>query len=300
MVRPAIRRTAVAWLRKHFEMSERRACRLVGLHRSTCRYPVKPTSDDELATRLRDLAAKRPRFGYRRLLILLRREGWQVNHKRVYRVYREHNLAVRRKRRKKLASQARVVLPEVTRINERWSMDFMADTMADGRSFRTLNIVDDFCKVCPAIEVDTSIPGRRVARVLDRLAETRGLPEMIVVDNGPEFTGRYLDAWAYRRGVKLHFIRPGKPVENCFVESFNGKFRDECLNEHWFTDLQDARDKIETWRVDYNRVRPHSSLDNLTPREFAAAASLREPPAPSETPPQLVGNTPENLPGLSL
>jgi putative transposase len=158
MVRPAIRRTAVAWLRKHFAMSERRACRLVGLQRSTCRYPAPPARDEKLVRRLKELASKRPRFGYRRLTILLNREGWGVNPKRVYRVYREHSLAVRRKRRKKLASQARVALPEPTRINERWSMDFMADTLASGRTFRTLNIVDDFCKVCPVIEVDTSIP----------------------------------------------------------------------------------------------------------------------------------------------
>jgi len=209
-------------------------------------------------------------------------------------------LAVRRKQRKKLAARARVVLPGPTRINERWSMDFMADSLAKSRSFRTLNIIDEFSRECLAIEVDTSIPGRRVCRVLDRLAETRGLPLMIVVDNGPEFAGKHLDAWASRNGVKLHFIRPGKPVENCFVESFNDKFRDECLNEHWFLDLQDARAKIEAWRIDYNRVRPHSSLNYMTPKEFAAAASLREPPAPSETPPQLVGNTPENMPGLSL
>ena len=299
-MRPAIRRTAVAWLRKHFAMSERRACRLVGLHRSTCRYPAKPARDDELVERLKDLAAKRPRFGYRRLGILLRREGFKINHKRIYRVYREQNLAVRRKKRKKLAARARVMLPGPSQVNERWSMDFMADSMVSGRCLRTLNVVDDFSRECPAIEVDTSIPGRRVARVLDRLAETRGLPEMIVVDNGPEFAGKHLDAWAYRNGVKLHFIRPGKPVENCFVESFNGKFRDECLNEHWFVDLQDARDKIETWRIDYNRVRPHSSLDNLTPKEFAATAALREPPAPSDPPSQLVANTPENMPGLSL
>jgi len=270
MVRPAIRRTAVAWLRKHFAMSERRACRLVGLNRSTCRYPVKTKRDSELVKRLKELAAQRPRFGYRRLAILLRREGSRVNHKRVYRLYREQNLMARRKPRRKLASRARVLMPHPTRSNQRWSMDFIADTLACGRSFRALNIVDDFCKVCPAIEVDTSITGRRVVRVLDRLAETHGLPEMIVVDNGSEFTSKYVDAWAYRNDVKLHFIRPGKPVENCFVESFNGKFRDECLNQHWFTNLQDARDKIEAWRIDYNRVRPHSSLGNLTPKEFAA------------------------------
>ena len=150
-------------------------------------------------------------------------------------------------------------------------MDFVADALATGRKFRTLNIVDDFTRECPAIEVDTSLPGLRVTRLLDGLAQTRGLPEIIVMDNGPEFAGKALDAWAYQHGVQLHFIRPGKPVENAYIESFNGKFRDECLNENWFIDLGDARIKIESWRIDYNQSRPHSSLGNLTPEEFAKA-----------------------------
>ena len=281
-------------------MSERRACRLVGLHRSTCRYPARPSRDDELVGKLKELAARRQRFGYRRLTVLLRRQGMVVNHKRVYRVYRDHNLVVRRKKRKKLASRVRVQLPAPTAINERWSMDFMSDSLVSGRVFRTLNIVDDYSRECPAIEVDTSIPGKRVVRVLDGLAKARGLPAMLVIDNGPEFTGKELDEWAYRNGVKLHFIQPGRPVENCFSESFNGKFRDECLNEYWFLDLQDAREKIEPWRIDYNRVRPHSSLGDLTPQEFAATAVLREPSAPSDPPLQLVTNTGANWPGLSL
>jgi len=221
------------------------------------------------------LAARRPRFGYRRLTILLRREGWVANHKRVYRVYRQEGLAVRRKRRKKLAAGARVVLPLPVRPNERWSMDFMGDTLASGRTFRTLNIVDDASRECLAIEVDTSLSGCRVTRVLDRIAATRPLPVMIVSDNGPEFTSKVLDAWAYARRVQLHFIRPGKPVENAFVESFNGKFRDECLNENWFLGLADAREKIETWRLDYNQVRPHSSLGDRTPTEYAATVGAR-------------------------
>ena len=200
---------------------------------------------------------------------MLRREGWRVNHKRIYRLYRDEGLAVRRKHRKKLAGRGRVISPAPTAANERWSMDFVVDTCSNGRNFRTLNIVDDFTRECLVIEVDTSLGGGRVARVLDRLAETRTLPRSIVIDNGPEFAGKALDAWAYRCGVKLHFIRPGKPVENAFIESFNGKLRDECLNENWFTNLQDAREKIEHWRSDYNEVRPHSSLGNLPPMEFA-------------------------------
>jgi putative transposase len=163
-------------------------------------------------------------------------------------------------------------------------MDFVTDTLSDGRGIRTLNIVDDFTRECRAIEVDTSLPGLRVARVLERLGVEEKLPKTIVVDNGPEFSGRLLDAWAYQRGVKLHFIQPGKPIQNAFVESFNGKFRDECLNEHWFTSLNDARERIETWRRDYNSTRPHKSLGQLTPEEYARRfASLQAPPAPSGT-----------------
>jgi putative transposase len=204
--------------------------------------------------------------------VLVAREGVRANHKRVHRVYREAGLQVRRRARKRLTRAERIPLARPTAPLERWSMDFMTDTLGDGRGFRTLNIVDDFSHECPAIEVDRSLPGARVVRVLDRLAETIGLPKVIVCDNGPEFAGRTLDAWAYRRGVELRFIRPGKPIENAFVESFNGKFRDECLNEHWFVSVGEAQRIIETWRVDYNTVRPHRSLGQLTPAAYAAAA----------------------------
>ena len=206
---------------------------------------------------------------YRRLHILLEREGLVVNHKRVHRIYRAAGLQVRRRHRKRLTRAERIPLPVPDQRLARWSMDFPVDTLADGRGFRTLNIVDDFTRECLAIEVDRSLPGLRVARVLDRLHATIGLPPSIVVDNGPEFAGRTLDAWAYARGVTLRFIRPGKPVENAYIESFNGKFRDECLNEHWFVSLADAQATIEAWRVDYNTVRPHSSLDGATPEHFA-------------------------------
>ena len=220
--------------------------------------------------RLQAHAAVRARFGYRRLHILLEREGLAVNHKRVYRIYRAAGLQVRRRRRKRLTRADRVPLPAPSQRLERWSMDFTTDTLADGRNFRTLNIVDDFTRECLAIEVDRSLPGLRVTRVLDRLHAAVGLPQTIVVDNGPEFAGRTLDAWAYARGVTLRFIRPGKPIENAYVESFNGKFRDECLNEHWFVSLADAKAEIEAWRIDYNTVRPHSSLDGRTPEQFAS------------------------------
>jgi putative transposase len=200
-----------------------------------------------------------------------------VNHKRVHRIYREAGLQVRRRRRKRLTRAERVPLPVPSRGRERWSMDFTVDTLADGRGFRTLNIVDDFTRECVAIEVDRSLPGLRVTRVLDRLRAAIGLPQTIVMDNGPEFAGRTLDAWAYAHGITLRFIRPGKPIENAYVESFNGKFRDECLNEHWFVNLVDAKETIESWRIDYNTVRPHSSLNGATPEQFARITESKNP-----------------------
>jgi putative transposase len=226
---------------------------------------------------MRALAHRWLRFGYRRLGVMLERENMAANHKRIYRLYTEEGLKVRRKR-KKLRSQVRTTPMLVpSRVNERWSMDFMSDCLATGRRFRTLNIVDDLTRECPAIEVDTSLPGARVVRVLDRLAILRGLPDTIVIDNGSEFTGRALDAWANKHGVKLLFIDPGKPVQNAYIESFNGKFRDECLDLHWFTDLADAKEKIESWRVEYNRIRPHSSLGNTTPEAFAERFKTENP-----------------------
>jgi putative transposase len=202
--------------------------------------------------------------------VLIRREGYHVNKKLVYRVYREEKLSLRVRKRKRIAALVRVPLPAPEKPNVRWSMDFVSDQLGStGRRFRCLTIVDDFSRECLAIEVDTSLPGSRVARVLERLAFSRGLPQAIVVDNGPEFTGRSLDAWAFEKGIKLDYIRPGKPVENAYIESFNGKFRDECLNEHWFVTLREAQVRIEAWREDYNCKRPHSSLGDLTPEQFA-------------------------------
>jgi len=264
-------------------LSERRWCRLVGMGRTSCRYQPRRQEPEGLRERLRSLAAERRRFGYRRLTVMLQREGWAVNHKRVYRLYGEEGLAVRRRKRKGLKGVPRVALTVPRRPQERWSMDFVSDSFSDGRKFRSLNIVDDYSRECLVTEVDTSIPGARVVRVLERLRERRGLPEVMVMDNGPEFAGKALDAWAYQRGVNLQFIEPGKPVQNAFIESFNGRFRDECLNEHWFISLEDARRKIEAWREDYNQVRPHSSLGNQTPQEFTArGAALRSPTAPFE------------------
>jgi putative transposase len=251
-------------------MSERRACELAGLSRSVWSYRSRRREPSGLRERLRKLAVARPRFGYKRLHVLLRREGFAVNHKRIYRLYREENLLIRRKRRKRVAAAPRESLPMPKRPNERWLMDFTTDSLMDGRALRTLNVVDDYSRVCVAIEVDTSIGGARVGRVLDRAGAHYGWPERIVCDNGPEFTSRALDQWAYERGIQLHFIRPGRPVENVFVESFNGKYREECLSENWFVSLEHARRVIEEWRADYNGVRRHESLDGKTPLEYLA------------------------------
>jgi len=202
--------------------------------------------------------------------VILKREGLVINHKRTERIYREESLSLRLKKRKKKVAMVRVKLPEPEQVNQRWSMDLVSDSLVTGRRFRALTILDDFSRECLAIEVDTSIGGKRVVSVLERLAELRGLPEVITVDNGPEFAGKALDEWAYNRGVKLNFIRPGKPVENAYIESFNGKLRDECLNQNWFISLRDARETIEAWRLDYNEFRPHSSLGDLTPLEYVS------------------------------
>jgi putative transposase len=269
----------------HAELSERRACGLVGLGRSSYRYRCRQSDESGLRERLKKLATERRRYGYRRLTVLLNRAGEAVNHKRVYRLYRQEGLSVRRRKRKRIGALERQPLAIPTQTNQRWSMDFVADGLGDGRKFRSLNIVDDYSRECVAAEVDTSIPGGRVVRVLERLSELRGLPQVLVTDNGPEFASQALDVWAYERGVKLHFIQPGKPIQNAFIESFNGKMRDECLNEHWFRTLNEARQTIEAWRKDYNEVRPHSSLGNRTPQQFTArAATLRSPTAPCELP----------------
>lgn len=260
----------MSYVEVQYQMSERHACRLVGLARSTNRYRArKRERDAALRTRLKELAAKRMRFGYRRLTAMLTREGMVGNHKRVYRLYCEEGLAMRIRQRRRIRWSGVVTSPAAARPNERWSIDFVSDCVSTGKVIRMLTVVDDCTRECPAIEVDTSLGGLRVRRVLDRIASERGLPEAIVLDNGPEFRGRALAAWSEERGVRLEFIQPGKPVQNAYVESFNGRLRDECLNANWFTSLSDARRKIEAWRHDYNQQRPHSSLDYLPPAEFA-------------------------------
>lgn len=259
------------------DASARRTCALVRLSRSRWHYRSRRGSDAVLRARLRELAMLRPRWGYQRLHWLLRREGHVVNHKRVLRLYREEGLAVQRRRRRKHVAVPRVPLPTPTTANERWSMDFVLDQLADGRSFRCLTIVDDRTRECPAIAVAHSLPAWRVIEVLDRLARSRGLPRSIVCDNGPEFAGKALDLWAHQRGVALQFIRPGKPVENAYIESFNGRLREECLSGSWFLDLTDAQRTIEAWRLDYNTARPHRGLAGRTPAEVATELKLNHP-----------------------
>lgn len=258
---------------RDFRMSERRACHVVGLGRATWQYRARRQDDGALRARLRELAERRRRFGAPRLYLLLRREGWRINHKKVERLYREEGLSLRLTRRKRRAV-IRVPRPAATRPNQRWSMDFVSDQLWTGRRYRILTLVDHYSRECPALLVDTSLGGVRVAGLLDRLADTRGLPEVITVDNGPEFTGRAVDEWAWRRGVKLDCIHPGKPIENAYIERCNGRLRDECLNEHWFRTLDEARTTIEAWKQDYNDVRPHSALGGLTPQEFAQGTAI--------------------------
>jgi putative transposase len=260
----------VSYVEVQYQRSERHACRLLGLGRSSYRYRArKAERDAALRAQLKELAAKRMRFGYRRLTAMLVREGISVNHKHVYRLYCEEGLAMRIRQRRRIGWTGGVSSPGASRPNERWSMDFVSDCVSTGRVIRMLTVVDDCTRECPAIEVDTSLGGLRVRRVLDRIARERGLPEAIVLDNGPEFRGRALAAWSEERGVRLEFIQPGKPAQNAYAESFNGRLRDECLNANWFTSLSDARRKIESWRQDYNQQRPHSSLNYLPPAEFA-------------------------------
>lgn len=280
-MKPAQRRAAVAYAQERFGLSQRRACQLLSSARSTIRYQCCARGDDAaLRRRLRELAAQRPRFGYRRLHVLLRREGIVVNHKRIERLYREEGLAVRRRIRKSLTSVRRGRLAPPQRANEQWALDFLQDALASGRKIRLLSIIDVFTREALALEVDTSLPGRRVVRVLDRLLNARDCPQRLVLDNGPELISRALEEWAHQHAVTLHFIDPGKPIQNAHCESFHGRLRDECLNEHWFLGLADARQIVETWRQDYNQKRPHSALGYQTPVEFAQGTIMAAPTLP--------------------
>ncbi|QZO02090.1 IS3 family transposase [Chenggangzhangella methanolivorans] len=271
VVTPAARREAVAYLAEAFEMSERRACRVVGADRMSVRYEGTRGDDTVLRGRLNELAAERRRFGYRRLHVLLKREGHAVNRKRVQRLYREEKLAVRRRGGRKRAMGTRRPIETPMAANQRWSLDFLSDQLTDGRRFRILSVVDDCTRECLALAADTSLSGLRVARELDDIVRRRGRPTTIVSDNGTEFTSNAILAWADDMGVGWHYIAPGKPQQNGFIESFNGRLRDELLNETLFRSLPQARAVLEAWRRDYNEERPHSKLGWMTPWAYANA-----------------------------
>ena len=274
MVTAAQRRAVVTDTRACRELSERRACRYLGLHRTPVRYQSRRAPPTALIARLHEIAAAKVRWGSPRLTWRLVRDGWHVNHKRIERLMREEQLLVPQRRRRKRVAMARVPTPVPTRADARWSMDFVRDTLVDGRPFRVWTVVDDATRECPFLLVARSLSAVRVVEALEMLRLVRGLPRVIVCDNGPEFVSQALDQWAEQRGVTLDFIRPGRPVENCFIESFNGKLRDECLNTHHFPTVAEARTVIEAWREEYNTARPHGSLGQRTPAEFAA--QLRE------------------------
>ena len=289
MVTPAAKREAVAHLQALLDVSERRACRVIAADRTSVRYRCRRADDGELRTKLRALALERRRFGYRRLHILLRREGVLINRKKTQRLYREEGLTVRRRKGRKRAVGTRTPPPALALPNQRWSLDFVHDQLATGRRFRVLNIVDDVTRECLAAVPDTSISGRRVVRELSRLIAWRGKPGMIVSDNGTELTSNAVLAWCEQTGIAWHYTTPGKPTQNAFVESFNGRMRDELLNETLFMSIGHAREKIAAWADDYNTGRPHSSLGYASPAAFAAELNKQWPaplrPAGSATQP---------------
>lgn len=281
MVSSTAWRDAAEHLAADYQVSVRRACGALGLNRSVFYYSEAKRDDGPLREAICTLARERRRWGYRRITVKLHQRGWHDNHKRIARIYREEKLQVRRRRRKRISRGEREPLMQPKGPNALWAMDFLSD-VAGGRKIKLLAIIDCHTRECLRIEVDTSIGGARVVRVLEELKAERGLPQQIMTDNGPEFTGSALDAWAYARDVKLHFIEPGKPSQNGYIESFNGKFRDECLNENYFLDIPDCRRITGVWRQDYNTERPHSALGNQTPAAFRATAELPTVAAPAE------------------
>lgn len=259
----------MGWVAEVFQLSQRRVCRILGTSRSVIRYRSVRPSQEPLRARLHDLASVRISYGYRRLHVLLRREGWRINHKRTYRLYAEEGLGLKRRRpRRHRSAVVRMSRPAAREPNERWSMDFVSDRLADGRGLRFLTVLDTCTRECLAIEVGGSLRGVDVARVLTRLGLERGLPEEITCDHGSEFTSRVMDPWAYQNRVKLDFTRPGKPTDNAYIESFNGRFRQECLSQHWFVDFDEVRRTTGQWKEDYNNHRPHSALKNQTPADY--------------------------------
>ena len=268
MVSPTRKRDAVGMLQGSYLVTTRRACKLVGQPRSTHYHRSSNKRDaTALRARMKELAASRPRYGYRRIITLLRREGWTDGKERIYRYYRIDGLSVRSKPRKKRRAVVRVPPAAASAPRERWAIDFIHDELANGRPFRVLSVVDVFSRSSEVLEAGTGFTGARVGELLDKAAKGK-LPAVITADNGTEFTSKALDAWAFERGVKIDFTTPGRPTENGFVESFQGRFRDECLNTEIFEDLEDAKRKIGAWRREYNTRRPHSALGNIPPAEY--------------------------------
>lgn len=271
MVKPVRRREVIRHYQDVFQVSERRACSAMGFGRASHRYQSRRDTEVALRMRLKELAESRVRYGYRRLHVLLQREGWCVNHKRLYRLYCEEGLSIRtRSPKRRRSCRYRSGRSKVGAMNDVWAMDFMSDRLFDGKPFRILTIVDCYTREALATSARTNFRAYQVIDELDRLARIRGRPRNIRVDNGPEFTGRLLDQWAYLNKVELDFSRPGKPTDNAYIEAFNSRVRQECLNASWFLSMADARNRINEWRTDYNENRPHSSLGNLTPSDFAA------------------------------
>jgi putative transposase len=267
-LKPEVKREAVRWIQAQYVVSERRGCRAVNIARKTFRYKSKTPDQKALRMRIKEIAASRVRYGYKRIHVLLRREGWVVNHKRVYRIYCEEGLNVRSKTRRKRISGSRIPREDIKQINQCWAMDFVSDALFNGRRFRALTIIDVYTRECLGLYADQRITGENVVEALETICCERGTPDRIKVDNGPEFISKVLDTWAYSANINLDFSRPGKPTDNAHIESFNGSFRDECLNINWFLSIEDVRGKLESWRTDYNEFRPHSSLGNLTPRDY--------------------------------
>lgn len=274
MVTPDAKRKAVVHLMEVHQVSQRRACSALNVDRSTVRYQSRRSDDTDLRDAMKAVAKERRRFGYRRLHVMVERQGWQVNHKKFRRIYREEKLQVRRRggRKRALGTRRPMIVPDGP--NQRWSLDFVSDALTDGRRFRILTVVDDHTRENLALVADTSLSGLRVTRELDRLIAERGAPSTIVSDNGTEFTSMAILRWVQETGIDWHYIAPGKPTQNAFIESFNGKLRDECLNETLFSSMTEARSTLEDWQEDYNTHRPHSALGNLTPREFAEKRTM--------------------------
>jgi putative transposase len=274
-VKPARRKALARWLIDCFRISDRRACRVIQVHRSSWHYRSRRDDQVALKQRIREIAETRNRYGYLRIHALLRREGWPINHKRIYRLYCEMGLQMRHKTpRRRVKAKLREDRQPAKRINDCWSMDFMADQLFDGKKLRVLTIVDNFSRVSPAIGVRHRYTGYDVVRTLEWATKRHGTPRAIRVDNGPEFVSKELDLWAYANDVTLDFSRPGKPTDNAFIESFNARVRQECLNQHWFLSLADARLKINRWRHEYNHDRPHSMLGYLAPADYAEKHSV--------------------------